>query len=497
MALRVPHRGLARRATLIGLAWAVAFAALPGRAVAAEPAGEALRAFALSPSTEPGPRGDYQVREALYRCGIDARYVDVLHGVSRITDEAPVAFFGEASVTRCPGSPLTAVAFEEALASADEHVAFADYDAALRELRSLREQLPCLMDTVERSKLHRLHLLEGVAQAFGGDRAAAREAFVRAVAVDDQYPWGSEFGPSAQEVHVQAEREVLQRGRAVLQLGWTGVEPAVWVDGRRLEVIRGRAGVELPAGPHLLQVFDGDALMYAAVLEVEGEVVAIQEQALLDGAVALARGDSGGVGIPALQALLAWMEEQRYGTGWLVDPEGASGLRRPPLMRVDALRGQLLPPPTLADRFATLPWLRHFNLDLGIMFHRRGGEFASYGKVDLSVMVPALPNMGAGGSLGIARLWGTDGEEVIAIPARARIRISPDFGSVRPFFDVALMVMWLKEADCSPFLVGGEAQVGVVVRPFRSKRFGFGGGAAAGYVGGLVLEVQIEASMQW
>lgn len=497
MALRVPDRRLARRASLIGLAWVAAVVVAPGPASAAEPAGEALRAFALSPTTEPGPQGDNQVREALYRCGIDARYVDVLHGVTRITDEAPVAFFGEVVVSRCPGAPLTAVGFEEGLTAADEHVAFADYDAALRELRSLRDQLPCLMDPVERSRLHRMHLLEGVAQAFGGDRASAREAFVRAVAVDDQYPWGSEFGPTAQEVHVQAEREVLQRGRALLQLGWSGADLAVHVDGRRLEVIRGRAEADLPAGPHLVQVYDSGALMYAAVVDVEGQVVAIQEQALLDGAAALAHGDSGGVGIPALQALLAWMDEQGYGTGWLVDPEGATGLRRPPLMRVDALRGQLLPPPTLADRFATLPWLRHFNLDLGVMFHRRGGEFASYGKVDLSVMVPALPNMGAGGSLGIARLWGTDGEEVIAIPARARIRISPDFGSVRPFFDIALMVMWLEEADCSSFLVGGEAQVGVVVRPFRSKRFGFGGGAAAGYVGGLVLEVQLEASMQW
>lgn len=502
MALRIQRRLLARPPSLI-LFCALALAPVTD-AVAAE-SGRGV--VALSAHTRPSPRADRVVREALAHLGMEAASIEVRHGLDDLLGEDAVGLFGIDEVSSCAGDPLGAEPFERALAEADEHMAFAEYQVAVEELRALRQQLPCLSEAVAVDRLHRLHLLEGVATWYVGDELAARDAFERAVVVDEAYTWGGEFGPRPQELHVQAMRRVLSKPQASLMVAWMDPQTQAILDGQPLELTEGWAKVQTRAGEHLLQVFPTTGSPWQCTLELSGEVVLVERRAFLTGLAALESGDTaeyGGPALPALSAISSWMLGEGFNTGWLVvvpstghtGELGAASRQR--VLRIDPFEPSIRQPRVLAERLAALPWRGRFALDGGLLMYRRAGSTYTYGKLEASVYIHALPNLSVGWTAGFASFHSARFDAtVIIVPVRTHLRISPDYGTFRPFVDVAGVSYWLGPHGEAQWSFGGEIQGGIDIRPLTSKVFGCGVGVGGGYVGGVTFDVQGGCSVQW
>ena len=506
MALRVPRRLLARHApaALIALLHVLT-------ASAASENGEVHGdTVAFSVRTEASVRSDALVREALNNQGIDASGIDVEHGLDHLLGTAEVGLFGLEAPTACTGSPLTEEAFEQALVEADEHVSFAEFPAAVEDLTTLRQRLACLVEHVDSDRLHRLHLLEGVASWFMGERNVAYQAFERAVVIDEGYRWGGEFGPRPQEAHVQAMRGVLARPSATLSVAWSGEGTLAVLDGRPIDISDGWGQVEVRSGEHLLQVFTTQGEPWRAVLQLEGEAVVVQRQAFLDGMVALEAWDAAeydGPGRPVLASLTTWMHRNGYDDGYLVVippplTQRSDEALPPPsgrtILRIDPVAQTVRPPDVIAERLRSLPWRGRFGMDGGLLAYRRGDAAYAYGKVEVSIYVHALPRLAVGWTVGFASFWDNDlAANILMVPIRTRLRISPDYGTIRPYVDMAMVIHWLGTHETAFYAFGGEGTVGLDVRPLTSKLFGCGAGVGLGHVGGLTFNVQGGCSVQW
>jgi hypothetical protein len=502
VALRVPRRLLARASSLI-LFCALALAPTTD-AVAAD---NGRGVVALSPHTRPSPRADRTVREALAHLGMEAADIEVRHGLDDLLGEDEVGLFGIDEVSTCEGEPLGVDEFERALSDADEHMAFAEYQVAEEVLGALRQQLPCLDEAVGATRLHRLHLLEGVATWHLGDEEAARAAFERAVVVDEAYGWGGEFGPRPQELHVQAMRRVLSEPQASLMVAWMDPQTQAILDGQPLELTEGWAKVQTRAGEHLLQVFPSTGDPWQCTLDLTGEVVLLDRRAFLTGLAALESGDTaeyGGPALPALAAISSWMLGEGFNTGWLVVVPstghsaelGASSHQR--VLRIDPYEPSIRQPRVLAERLAALPWRGRFAVDGGLLVYRRAGSTYTYGKLEASVYIHALPNLSVGWTAGFASFHSERFDAtVIIVPVRTHLRISPDYGTFRPFVDLAGVSHWLGPHGEAQWSFGGEIQGGIDIRPLTSKVFGCGVGVGGGYVGGATFDVQGGCSVQW
>jgi len=503
VALRVPRRFLARAPSLILFSILSLFLAFPAPAATSDN----IRVVALSPHTGASPRSDRLVREALAHLGMEASNIDVIHGLADLLGTDSVGLFGIDAVATCADEPLGADEFERSLTEADEHMAFAEYQVAVEDLRALRQRLPCLADPVEASRLHRLHLLEGVASWFVGDEEQARVAFERAVVVDEAYSWGGEFGPKPQELHVQGMRAVLSRPQASLMVAWADSAATAALDGQPLDLVDGWAQVDTRAGEHLLQVFPSSGDPWQCTLNLTGEVVLVERRAFFAGLDALESGDTaeyGGPARPALAAISSWMLEQGYTSGWLVVVPGTGpsadlqAASRQRVLRIDPYAPSIQQPRVLAERLAALPWRGRFGVNGGVLAYRRSGQTYWYGKLEGSIFIHALPNLSVGWTAGIASFHSPRFDAtVIIVPVRAHLRISPDYGTFRPYVDFAGVSHWLGPHGSAQWSFGGEIQGGIDIRPLTSKVFGCGVAAGGGYVGGPTFDIQGGCSVQW
>jgi len=450
------------------------------------------------------------VRETLYHLGVDAAAVAIHHGLDDLIGDAPVTLFGTAEVTSCAGEVMTAAQFEHALQLADEHVAFAEYLGARDATVALRQRLPCLAEPVDAGLLHRLHLLEGVSRWSLGEQTAAHQAFERAVVLDESYHWGGEFGPRPQEQHILAARAVLDEPMTELVVAWPDPLTTAALDGRPLPLTGGAGRIEVRAGEHLLQVFPPGAEPFHCTIRLTDESVIMERSRFITDLLAVETGDRlayGGPGSPILAALAQWMEQQGYEAGWLIvappgsDPVEGDELPAPDRRRVwhvDVEARDVAVPDVLTDRLKALPWHGNFHLDGGMIAYRRGDNSYFYGKFEASLLLPALPNMAIGWSGGVASFWDPDLESnVIIVPIRVRTRISPDYGTLRPYIDITATIQWLGPHSSAQFAFGPEAGGGIDIRPLRTKVLGCGTGATVGYVGGLTVNVNAGCSVQW
>ena len=503
MALRVPRRFLAHAPSLI-LVGALVLHATPAPAANSD---NGHRVVALSPHTSPSRPADRLVREALAHLGMEASNIDILHGLDDLLGTDDVGLFGIDEVATCAGEPLGADEFERSLIAADEHMAFAEYQVAVEDLRSLRQRLPCLEAPVEASRLHRLHLLEGVASWFVGDEEQAQVAFERAVVVEEAYSWGGEFGPRPQELHVQAMRHVLSQPQASLLVAWADPATRANLDGQPLELADGWAQVQTRSGEHLLQVFPSKGDPWQCTLDLSGEVVLLERRAFLAGLDALESGDTaeyGGPARPALNAISGWMLERGYTSGWLVVVPGTGpsadlqAASRQRVLRIDPYGPSIQQPRVLAERLAALPWRGRVAVNGGGLAYHRSGETYWYGKLEGSIFIHALPNLSVGWTAGFASFHSKRFDATIVIvPVRAHLRISPDYGTIRPYVDFAGVSYWLGPHGSAQWSFGGEIQGGIDIRPLASKTFGCGVGAGGGYVGGPTFDIQGGCSVQW
>ena len=506
MALRVPRRLLARIATIT-----LAVALYVGPAQAAPDNGQSRAdTIAFSVHTKASPRADQLVRDALYRLGIDASDVDIEHGLEEMLGNSSVGLFGLQLKNTCAGATLTADTFEEDLSGAEEHVAFAEFSLAHDDLRDLRSRLACLDEPVAPERLHRLHLLEGVASWYVGERNAAHTAFERALVINEMYSWGGEFGPRPQELHVQAMRAVLARPPAAIAIAWSGTNVRASLDGRPIELTDGWGQIEVRAGEHLLLVQSEEGTDWRAVVELDGETVLVERQAFLTGMAALESDEAAyeGPGRPVLAALSNWMRRNGYSGGYLVavtpppSQRDAEPALPPPtqrtVLRIDPREEAILTPRPVEERLASLPWRGRFSLDGGVLAFRRADTTYVYGKIEGSIWIHALPNLGVGWTVGVASFWDNDLQaNIVIVPIRSRLRISPDYGTIRPFVDFAMVVQWLGTHDSAEFSFGGEGAVGIDIRPLSNRLFGCGAGVGVGHVGGVTFNVQGGCSVQW
>ncbi len=498
MELPVRRRGLAGAAALSAVVSALALVPAAGRA-------SERVAFALDAAS--GADGELRVREVLYQFGVDGDEIDVLHGVAPLLGDADVGIFGDVTTGECPEMRMTAAEFEEQLGLAEEHISFAEYDAARPVLQSLRERIACLKEPVTADRLHRLHLLEGVVRWYDGDRSGARDAFVRAVQVDPDYRWRGEFGPGPQETHVEAEREVVNGAWGALVVAWDRPVDEVRIDGRVMELQGGRATERLAAGTHLLQVSAAGQPTRVWLLRTRGDAVVIDRPALEAGLQGLVRLERGDAVDPALRAVSAWLVERDIGEAWLVrlHAEQQRGRRAPgtrgpfQLARIDPRNREVRAPAALMERLGTYPWRGKLDIAGGLLLLEREGTVYPYGTVDVTIWLATLPATGVGLEVGLAAYSdAADGESYVVIPVRAHLRFSPDYGPLRPYGDVSVAAMWLGARPSGPEFAGGvEGEGGLAFRPFRERRLGFVVGVGGGYVGGPTFHVRGGTSFQW
>ena len=469
---------------------------------------ESPRRVAFSVGSEPGSEADTRARTLFYALGIDAKDLDMVHGLDPLLGDEDMGLFVQPTVSTCDSLPMNAAEFETALQAADDLFPLAEYAQALEALVALRGRLPCMNEPILVERLHRLYLLEGVARWFGREPEGAHEAFRRAVAVDPNYSWGGEFGPGAQELHLEAAREVLAAQKVTLQLAFAGAKTMITVDGRSVVLPSGRAELELPIGSHLIQVKRVDATEYVALLDLTGDVALVDRQALHEGIRELASKRSEGAGKPVLLALALWMEEQGYEDGWVVltrhvarQEAGLSPDSEPPqnhVMRIDVAKRELARPGAVADRLKSYPYLFRVYLGGGTMLYNREERVYAYGVVRTSLMFAALPYMAAGFTLEMGFWRDPDSQQLyFVIPLHATIRVGPEVGPVQPYMGFSGVGLWLGERLGPTFTVGGELLGGVEIRPFDRRRLGFHLGLGGGYVDGLMFNANLGVTAQW
>jgi len=465
----------------------------------------------------PSPRADQLVRDALFRLGIDAADLDIEHGLVDLLGTTDVGLFGPQVTTTCAGADLTISEFEEALGGAEDHIAFAEFAPAAAQLRDLRARLACLEGAVAPDRLHRLHLLEGVASWYVGERVTAHTAFERAVVVDESYRWGGEFGPRPQELHVQAMRAVLTDPLVALTFAWSDTEVQATLDGHPIQLNDGWGQLDVRAGEHLLLVQPPEGPAWRAVITLDGDTVIVDRQAFLTGLTALEAGEAavGGPARPVLAALSNWMRHRGYSEGYLVAVPPPPSQREsepdlpPPtgrtVLRIDPREEAILKPRPVGERLALLPWRGRFSLEGGCLAYRRAETTYVYSKLEGTIWVHALPNLGIGWTVGIGSFWDAEQQaNIVIVPVRSRVRISPDYGTIRPFADFAMVVHWLGTHSSAAgthasavFSFGGEGTAGIDIRPLPSRQFGCGAGVGVGHVGGVTFNVQGGCSVQW
>lgn len=465
-----------------------------------------------------GEAGDLRrAKRFLQRKGIDAQAVELEHGVDRLMGGSEIGVYGEARAEICTGTALHETEFTATLQSVEELFDFAEYAQATDALESLRTRLPCLVDPIDNRRLHRLHLLEGVALWFLGERSAAREAFTRAVSTNDAYEWGSEFGPGAQEAYVEAERSVFREGKAHLTLVWSGNDTAASVDGRAVELDQGFAEVEVWTGTHLLHVVPANGDPYVRVLDLPSDTAVVQRQGMVEGLCFLGFEQTRRPNDALLTALCGWLRDNGYEGGWLVLDEGAGGSPEAPadgkraaaslrLMRIDPGRVELRRPDIVGDRLQNYPWWFRAQFATGMLAIIEQGEFLPFAKIEQSLVFPALPYLGIGVSVGVASRRGGAGEKTpFLVPIRTHLRVAPEYGPIRPFADLSLAMIWMGDREPVEFTLGFELIGGIDIRPFRNPRTGFhiggGGGyfteAPADFQGGWLLDIEVGISLQW
>jgi len=487
------------------LAAGVLLVAASGAGVRAQ---EPAQRVVFSVGSEPSSEADARARSLLYALGIDAKNLDIVHGLEPLLGGEDMGLYGHSAYTTCDSLPMNAAEFEISLQAADDLFPLAEYKQALEALVALRGRLPCLSESVRAERLHRLYLLEGVALWLGRDLDKAHQAFLRAVAVDPNYHWGGEFGPGAQELHLEAAREVIAAEQVILQLAFAGSKTLITVDGRSVALPAGRAELELPIGSHLVQIKRGDGTEFVAVLDLIDDMAIIDRTALDEGVRELAAKNDEGAGKPVLLALALWMDQNHYVEGWVVHTRHAarveSGLSpdaeapRNRVMRIDVASRELRRPGAVADRLESYPYLFRATVGGGTMLYQREEDVYAYGTVRSSLMFAALPYMSAGFTVEIGFWRDPDTQQMyFVLPLHATIRVGPEVGPVQPFMGFSGVGLWLGERQGPTFTVGGELIGGVEIRPFDKRRMGFQLGAGAGYVDGLMFNANLGVTLQW
>lgn len=187
-----------------------------------------------------------------------------------LVGEAPRVLGPDQLPAVCPSATTNAQA-REAVARAEKHVAYQEWEPALAALDGGARVLPCLGEPLEASLAARLYFLSGVVRHARGE--AADEAFALALNSQPGLAWDERLPPTAQPSFVGARAAAASAPVLPVAVG-PGLEAVAsfWVDGRPMAPSGG--ALSLAPGPHVVQIVE--PLVHTLRVEVSaGRPVAI------------------------------------------------------------------------------------------------------------------------------------------------------------------------------------------------------------------------------
>ena len=209
-----------------------------------------------------------------------------------------VTVLGASAMVSCTGSAWDRKQYRRLLddiRDALNEVRLAEAGVLLDEARAVR---PCLRSWVAPEELATADFLAGIHAFYGGDLAATREHFHRALVTDAELPWNPDYPPTAQQEFGAALVDVGRSAPATVTLH-VQAGTQIWIDGRPANV--DGPPCDVSAGQHVVQIHDPDG----SIVGVDVIVAAASNLFLLDRATLEALGSVGAVPdvVPNLLAL--------------------------------------------------------------------------------------------------------------------------------------------------------------------------------------------------
>lgn len=184
----------------------------------------------------------------------------------------PAVIEGGGQVEECRAQPTTMGIVREAIDRAERALAYLEFDKAQAHLALGHGQLRCLSEPVDARDAARLYFLTGFVAASTQREGDARTAFRRALAFQPGFTWDDTYPPDGKN-QLDALRAALDTERTELTvLPLTG-RSGLWIDGKQATLTE-RGSVELPLGPHLVQVTTSRITSFWVDLRDDGDSAA-------------------------------------------------------------------------------------------------------------------------------------------------------------------------------------------------------------------------------
>lgn len=171
------------------------------------------------------------------------------------------------SALRCASAPASTERLEQAIAQAEEALAYMEFGQAAARLATAADLLACLQDPVDQMLAARLFFLQGVVAQRAGSDLMAEQAFQRALFFVPDLAWDEAQTPKARPLFEAVQSS---SGGSPVWLRVVGGD-ALLLDGRAVTLQDG--GLPLQPGTHLVQA-DGVTIT-VTVLEGEAPVLVL------------------------------------------------------------------------------------------------------------------------------------------------------------------------------------------------------------------------------
>ena len=181
----------------------------------------------------------------------------------------------------CGGATLDGAAWRRGLETLAATVD--QLEPAAARAAELRVGLACLTEPVRPEEIARVDFLAatGASELDPSARDVARAGYARALTVVEDVPGWEDLAPARKDLYLDAQKQVRDGPQALLRVV-ASPGSFVWVDGRLVEAPL--AGLELPAGEHLVQVRGpAEARARGALVELGATPALIVEGAALSG----------------------------------------------------------------------------------------------------------------------------------------------------------------------------------------------------------------------
>lgn len=164
----------------------------------------------------------------------------------------PAVVEGGGTVEECRGQPSTMGTVRESIDRAERALAYLEFDKARAHLSLGHGQLRCLAEPVDARAAAQLYFLSGFVAASREEDEAAGVALGRALAFSPGFTWDDTYPPDGKEL-LDALREAGTPASTELMILPVTGRGDLWVDGRPTQTTA-LGAIELPLGPHLIQV---------------------------------------------------------------------------------------------------------------------------------------------------------------------------------------------------------------------------------------------------